>query len=410
MNMDVLPTGGGTVALLGTAGIDTFNRGNKFFELSNHLGNVLVTVSDRKLGQSPVNNLYTSFTADVVSATDYAPFGMQMVGRSFDAAGSTAYRYGFNGKENDNEVKGEGNQQDYGMRIYDPRLGKFLSVDPLTKSYPFYTPYQYAGNTPMQATDKDGGEPDFVLWRVALWVVKAKLTNAGDEFKKDIADHVQSSNNNYGRFDNARDISEQVRENQIKAFESKAKIVGTFAKGTAVSSAVIATPYVVAAGAVVLPELFAVSGIAQLNISGSYLAQKTVSAFINAAGQQVASGKVDWADVALQYIPGKGAFSKLILGAVEATVDYSDGKFETVFNGEKTVKEAAIDGLAIAFTNKMFGRFNKALEKAFEAKGLKGDKLRNAMNVLIKSQTEFLMEAIETAISEKAKEKQKSKK
>jgi RHS repeat-associated protein len=226
---------------------------------------------------------------DVVSATDYAPFGMQMVGRSFDAAGSTAYRYGFNGKENDNEVKGEGNQQDYGMRIYDPRLGKFLSVDPLTKSYPFYTPYQYAGNTPMQATDKDGGEPDFVLWRVALWVVKAKLTNAGDEFKKDIADHVQSSNNNYGRFDNARDISEQVRENQIKAFESKAKIAGTFAKGAAVSSAVIATPYVVAAGAVVLPELFAVSGIAQLNISGSYLAQKTVSAFINAAGQQVAS-------------------------------------------------------------------------------------------------------------------------
>ncbi|MEZ2442984.1 RHS repeat-associated core domain-containing protein [Chitinophaga sp. RCC_12] len=48
------------------------------------------------------------------------------------------YRYGFNGKENDNEVKGEGNQQDYGMRIYDPRLGRFLSVDPLTKGYPHY--------------------------------------------------------------------------------------------------------------------------------------------------------------------------------------------------------------------------------------------------------------------------------
>ncbi|MFN5649558.1 MAG: RHS repeat-associated core domain-containing protein, partial [Sphingobacteriales bacterium] len=148
VNMDVLPTGGGTVALLGSAGIDTFNRGNKFFELSNHLGNVLVTVSDRKFGQSPVNNLYTSFTADVVSATDYAPFGMQMVGRTFDAAGATAYRYGFNGKENDNEVKGEGNQQDYGFRVYDTRLGKFLSIDPLKKEYPWYTPYQFAGNNP----------------------------------------------------------------------------------------------------------------------------------------------------------------------------------------------------------------------------------------------------------------------
>ena len=56
-----------------------------------------------------------------------------MPGRAYSATG--AYRYGFNGKENDNEVKGEGGQQDYGMRIYDPRLGKFLSVDPLAKEY-----------------------------------------------------------------------------------------------------------------------------------------------------------------------------------------------------------------------------------------------------------------------------------
>ncbi len=70
----------------------------------------------------------------------------------------TLYRYGFNGKENDNEVKGEGNQQDYGMRVYDPRLGKFLSVDPITKSYPELTPYQFASNTPIGAIDLDGLE------------------------------------------------------------------------------------------------------------------------------------------------------------------------------------------------------------------------------------------------------------
>ena len=57
-----------------------------------------------------------------------------MPGRKFSAG--NGYRFGFNGKENDNEIKGEGNQQDYGMRVYDPRLGKFLSVDPLTKGYP----------------------------------------------------------------------------------------------------------------------------------------------------------------------------------------------------------------------------------------------------------------------------------
>src|SRR5215218_8453250 len=61
-------------------------------------------------------------------------------GEVTELSGTSVYRYGFNGKENDPEIKGEGNQQDYGMRIYDPRLGKFLSVDPLGKKYPWYTP------------------------------------------------------------------------------------------------------------------------------------------------------------------------------------------------------------------------------------------------------------------------------
>src|SRR5699024_3653516 len=73
-------------------------------------------------------------------------------------SGSSIYRYGFNGKENDNEVKGEGNQQDYGMRIYDPRLGRFLSVDPLEKKYPELTPYQFSSNRPIDGIDLDGLE------------------------------------------------------------------------------------------------------------------------------------------------------------------------------------------------------------------------------------------------------------
>jgi RHS repeat-associated protein len=76
------------------------------------------------------------------------------------------YRYGFNGKEIDNEVYGAGNQQDYGMRIYDPRLGRFLSVDPLTKDYPELTPYQFASNTPISAIDLDGGEAKVVTYGV----------------------------------------------------------------------------------------------------------------------------------------------------------------------------------------------------------------------------------------------------
>jgi RHS repeat-associated protein len=82
---------------------------------------------------------------------------MVMPGCKYPAAGGV-YRYGFNGKENDNEVKGEGNQQDYGMRIYDPRLMRFLSVDPISNDYPELTPYQFASNRPIDGIDQDGLE------------------------------------------------------------------------------------------------------------------------------------------------------------------------------------------------------------------------------------------------------------
>jgi RHS repeat-associated protein len=133
-------------------------RGFKQYELTNHLGNVLATVSDLKKPVASVSdpNLIAYYDAMVTSANDYYPFGMIMPARQVVGNG---YRFGFNGKENDNEVKGvEGTQQDYGMRIYDPRLGRFLSVDPLTQSYPWYTPYQFAGNKPISFLDRDGLE------------------------------------------------------------------------------------------------------------------------------------------------------------------------------------------------------------------------------------------------------------
>lgn len=42
--------------------------------------------------------------------------------------------------------------------MYDPRVGRFPNVDPLTKKYPELTPYQFASNTPLQAIDLDGLE------------------------------------------------------------------------------------------------------------------------------------------------------------------------------------------------------------------------------------------------------------
>jgi RHS repeat-associated protein len=76
----------------------------------------------------------------------------------------SSYRYGFNGKENDLEYGGGGLTQNYGFRMYNPALGRFLSEDPLTKSYPWYTPYQFAGNMPIWAIDLDGLE-EYIVHR-----------------------------------------------------------------------------------------------------------------------------------------------------------------------------------------------------------------------------------------------------
>ena len=93
------------------------------------------------------------FEAPIVAAMDYYAFGMIMPGRSYTAGD---YRYGYNGKEKDDEVKGSGNSYDFGARIYDSRIAKFLSTDYFIKEYVPYTPYGFALNNPIFLKDADG--------------------------------------------------------------------------------------------------------------------------------------------------------------------------------------------------------------------------------------------------------------
>jgi RHS repeat-associated protein len=93
--------------------------------------------------------------ADVISTNDYYPFGLAMEGRNFSNA---SYRYGFNGKEKEDGGEFGETHYDYGFRIYNPTIGRFLSVDPLTQSYPELTPFQYASNSPIMNIDLDGLE------------------------------------------------------------------------------------------------------------------------------------------------------------------------------------------------------------------------------------------------------------
>ena len=85
---------------------------------------------------------------------DYSTFVSLMGGRQFSIG--TGYRFRFNGKENDNEVSGNGNKLDFGARIYDSRLGRWLSCDPLEYEYPNVSTYAFAGNSPILYYDPDG--------------------------------------------------------------------------------------------------------------------------------------------------------------------------------------------------------------------------------------------------------------
>jgi RHS repeat-associated protein len=65
-------------------------------------------------------------------------------------------RYGFIGKEKDNELSGEGNSCDFGERMYDPRLGRWKSIDPKFRKYADLSPYSYGDNSPIWKKDDDG--------------------------------------------------------------------------------------------------------------------------------------------------------------------------------------------------------------------------------------------------------------
>jgi RHS repeat-associated protein len=136
--------------------------GDKRYQLSNHLGNVLEVVTDRKLPKElGSTGTVDYYTADVVSYSDYYPYGMVMPNRN---ASASDYRYGFQDQEKDDEVKGEGNSYDFGARMYDPRVGRFFKRDNFEAKSPFQSPYLFAGNTPIMGVDVNGDSLYVLFW------------------------------------------------------------------------------------------------------------------------------------------------------------------------------------------------------------------------------------------------------
>jgi YD repeat-containing protein len=115
------------------------------YELTNHLGNVLATVSG---GRNNGN------TATVITATDYYAFGMGMPGRIYNL-NSSGYRFGMNGQEKSNEIF----ENSFSAQFweYDSRIGRRWDVDPV-ETY-WQSPYATFDNMPIFLKDPDGLQP-----------------------------------------------------------------------------------------------------------------------------------------------------------------------------------------------------------------------------------------------------------
>jgi RHS repeat-associated protein len=104
------------------------------YQLSDHLGNVRAVIAR------------SGITYEVRMYSDYYPYGMTI--GSF----GTPYRYGFQGQYA--EYDGETNWNAFELRMYDSRIGRWLSIDPAGQ---YYSPYVGMGNNPVNGVDKDGG-------------------------------------------------------------------------------------------------------------------------------------------------------------------------------------------------------------------------------------------------------------
>jgi len=86
-----------------------------------------------------------------------------------------SYRYGFQGQDRDDEVKGAGNSINFKYRMHDPRLGRFFAIDPLFKEYPWNSPYAFSENRVIDRIELEGLESS-AEWLWSLRNPRAALT------------------------------------------------------------------------------------------------------------------------------------------------------------------------------------------------------------------------------------------
>jgi RHS repeat-associated protein len=98
------------------------------------------------------------FSSAYKKSSDYAnaflwnyPFGLKMPGLSYIANGADENKFTYNGKELEDEFGLD--WYHYGLRFYDPAVGRWWGVDKIDE---FVSPYLAMSNNPIIFIDKDG--------------------------------------------------------------------------------------------------------------------------------------------------------------------------------------------------------------------------------------------------------------
>jgi len=169
-------------------------RGYKHYEFSNHLGNVLVVISDKRITICGGDTV-VGYNTDVISANDYYPFGMLMPGKVYSCA---AYRFGYQGSEKDDEIA-SGFESTF-CRELDTRLCRWWALDP--KVSPFVSPYASMNNNPIWFNDQMG-DTIRIMFGGFLRLFQKTVTYRDGKFIDKKGNEISTGNKFYNRMNEA---------------------------------------------------------------------------------------------------------------------------------------------------------------------------------------------------------------
>jgi RHS repeat-associated protein len=224
-----------------------------------------------------------SFLADVIQITDYSPFGVQLDGRNLVKSEAAKSRFGYQNQERDDEIKGSGNSVNYTFRMHDPRLGRFMSIDPLSRNYPWNSTYAFSENRVIDGVELEGLEWENIKLesgkQIAIQVtVNFQIDNVPkgysiDDYKIEIQSQfnktIMLSSN--GLLEGIIKFDNTVNENKtsrmvpsILLTSEPARCIGSYEIGGSTTFEASSIPMVESSGAVMSPKNIANTVIHEL--------------------------------------------------------------------------------------------------------------------------------------------------